>query len=643
MIATFPDPYDGELFYSVLARFAERMNYPARHVALRELFGGGHGVPAVELPNKIDALVKQLPPGNLYSSDAILQKHTLLPFYAPFLPQRNFELIVANMKGDGHRTTQLRAGIIAGRISPPEFFRSCPACDKENLARCGEAYWHRLHQIKGVEVCPVHSVFLENSNVRLAGSTQKDALFSAESAQRGMVARVLNSGKAEDRFLLRLAKSAAWLLDQTLCQPGLVEISHRHRNVLRNRDCLTPRGWLRLNRLREKLREWCTPELLKRFNCELTRGSDGGWLARLFRETDQATAPLRHLVVMAVLEVSAEEFFTPLLSKSARRPPVSYPCLNAKCSQFGALVIPNYELKRTNFGYARIFQCPHCGHRASRSADGRSVIRVVSFGQVWLQQLKSLWADSSRSVDSISAELGADARSVTKHAARLGLTFPRQGPTKCAKLPNSRVVKRPPPALSVDRKREAWRCLRETNPHATISELHEQAQALYTWLYRHDRQWLREHSPTRQPLVPQITTVDWKARDADLADRVISAATRLKSNPDRRRRVTSRSIALAMGLHPLLKRGKWKLPRTRLALESQIESTEQFALFRIRRALNFFVANRKRATHSDLLRATGITGSTVNQLTSVRQALTDAKEALDRSLDSVRSSMSHAA
>jgi hypothetical protein len=85
MIATFPDPYDGELFYSVLARFAERMKYPTPNVALRELFGSGHGVPAIELPNKIDALLKQLPPGNVYSSDHILQKHTLLPFYAPFL------------------------------------------------------------------------------------------------------------------------------------------------------------------------------------------------------------------------------------------------------------------------------------------------------------------------------------------------------------------------------------------------------------------------------------------------------------------------------------------------------------------------------------------------------------------------------
>src|SRR5437899_1583292 len=173
MIPHFPDPYDGELLYSVLARFADRMHYPTPNTTLRELFGRGHGVPAIELPNKIDQLVKQLPPGCPYTSDEIIQKYTLLPFYAPFLPERNYELVFASMKGNGPRTTQLRAGIIAGRINPPEFFRTCPVCDEENLARYCETYWRRLHQIQGVEVCPIHSVFLEPTDVRLSGSARK--------------------------------------------------------------------------------------------------------------------------------------------------------------------------------------------------------------------------------------------------------------------------------------------------------------------------------------------------------------------------------------------------------------------------------------------------------------------------------------
>jgi len=188
MIANFPDPHEGELLYSVLARFAERMNYPALYTNLLELFGVRHGVPAIELPNKIDQLVSALPPSSVYTSDSIIQKYTLLPFYAPFLPERSYELILSNMKGQGVRTTQLRAGIVAGRVKPPEFFKSCPVCDQENLVRHGETYWKRVHQIRGVEICPVHGVFLEPTNVRLRGSARRDALISAQSAQRVVVA-----------------------------------------------------------------------------------------------------------------------------------------------------------------------------------------------------------------------------------------------------------------------------------------------------------------------------------------------------------------------------------------------------------------------------------------------------------------------
>ncbi len=87
MIANFPDPHEGELLYSVLARFAERMGYPARFTSLRELFGVHHGVPAIALPNKLDRLVSVLPPGSIYPADSLIQRNTLLPLYAPFFPE----------------------------------------------------------------------------------------------------------------------------------------------------------------------------------------------------------------------------------------------------------------------------------------------------------------------------------------------------------------------------------------------------------------------------------------------------------------------------------------------------------------------------------------------------------------------------
>jgi hypothetical protein len=85
MIAHFPEPYEDELLFSVLARFAERMAYPALYTPLVELFGVRHGIPAVELPNKLDQLVSALPPGSIHTAQTFIEKNTLLPLYAPFL------------------------------------------------------------------------------------------------------------------------------------------------------------------------------------------------------------------------------------------------------------------------------------------------------------------------------------------------------------------------------------------------------------------------------------------------------------------------------------------------------------------------------------------------------------------------------
>ena len=99
---------------------------------------------------------------------------------------------------------------------------------------------------------------------------------------------------------------------------------------------------------------------------------------------------------------------------------------------------------------------------------------------------------------------------------------------------------------------------------------------------------------------------------------------------------------MVLRLGPLLQKYKYKLPRTKLALEAQVESTELFALLRIRRTVDSFVTNRTRATRSDILRAAGIAGSTANQIPSVRQEIIEAKESLDQCLNEGLLSIPHA-
>ena len=85
MIAFFPDPYPEELLYSVIARYQERVMVIDRKTALLDLFGTSNALAVIALPSHLGALVSNLPSGNPYSPELLIKRHTLLPYFAPFL------------------------------------------------------------------------------------------------------------------------------------------------------------------------------------------------------------------------------------------------------------------------------------------------------------------------------------------------------------------------------------------------------------------------------------------------------------------------------------------------------------------------------------------------------------------------------
>ena len=64
MIGYFPEPYPDELFYSLCARFGERMRYPHKSTVMRELLGAEGTVAVVDFPSRLGFFMEALPPGH---------------------------------------------------------------------------------------------------------------------------------------------------------------------------------------------------------------------------------------------------------------------------------------------------------------------------------------------------------------------------------------------------------------------------------------------------------------------------------------------------------------------------------------------------------------------------------------------------
>ena len=84
-IGYFPQIYPDELIYSVLARFYVHSGYPAYTFCAEDIFLNKRVRPDMEFlnvmkPERLESLCKKM------SMAELIEKHTMFPYYARFLP-----------------------------------------------------------------------------------------------------------------------------------------------------------------------------------------------------------------------------------------------------------------------------------------------------------------------------------------------------------------------------------------------------------------------------------------------------------------------------------------------------------------------------------------------------------------------------
>lgn len=174
MITYFPTPYPDELLYSLFARYYAKTGYLAYIYAAEDLYVNRNTRPDAEFLNELTDEVKNILTGNMSMED-LIQMHTMFPYYGRFLKQdrrqKAFDALVST-KGNYHYLLAIpNRGI--GQL------RYCPLCVAEDRNKYGETYWHRMHQMQGVDVCPEHLCKLMSSNVTTR-SRQSPCLTTAE-------------------------------------------------------------------------------------------------------------------------------------------------------------------------------------------------------------------------------------------------------------------------------------------------------------------------------------------------------------------------------------------------------------------------------------------------------------------------------
>jgi hypothetical protein len=617
MIGNWPDPHPDELFYSICARFSERVRYSSKRSVVAELFGTAHAIACVSLPSHLGYLVSQLSPHRNYDVNRIIDRHTLLPYFAPFLPPERHNRLRQDMCGNNGPALHMRAGLMASRVPLPQWLRFCPQCVEEDRRRFGECYWHRIHQVPGIEICPLHTSWLKNSSAPARNMQTRYEFVSAECAVQEALPEQFDEDEQFFESLLALALDAQWLLNQRGLSQDLLTFQHRYCRLLASLGLSTYRGRVDRNALLSRFKNMYAPELLRLLHCELDNRTGDNWLERLARKPSNAQHPLHHLLFIHCLEQSAETFFhLPIEDKPFGIGP--WPCLNPVCTHYLDL-----EVKECNIAYSlytsgrpiATFSC-ECGFIYSRTGPDTSSEdrwkrgRINAFGPIWETKLAQLWTDEAVSLREMAQRLGVDPLTIKRHAVRLGLPFPRPV-QQSAPLSETRQLRsqtrKVPVKEELESRRMSWLAAMQEYPTIGVKALKARVPNVYTWLYRNDLTWLKSHYPSPMKHTKQRNSlVDWSLRDQRLAELVECSAVRLKSASSRPVRITLSAIGKDIDQLSLLQQHLDKLPVTARRLQTLVETHEASAVRRLEWAVEQYHRERILPKCYELIRRAGI-------------------------------------
>ena len=200
MIAPFPEFYPDELVYSVLARYYTQSGYMRYTFAAEDLFQSKTARPDADFVNLYTSYTLEMLTRKMSMEDVIL-KHTMFPYYGRFLnkERRNqaFQALV-KMQGNYHNLLPMQKS----KDGRKRHLRYCPVCVKEDREKYGETYWHRVHQMMGIEVCPKHGCHLVDAVCVCVGKASPD-LKSAEESVQGSRHEILKPKGDLDENLAR--------------------------------------------------------------------------------------------------------------------------------------------------------------------------------------------------------------------------------------------------------------------------------------------------------------------------------------------------------------------------------------------------------------------------------------------------------
>lgn len=429
MLAFFPPLRPDELLpYGSMARYNAYLQFLRPADLVQAFFGANSVRPTLPYSNGMAALLRQLPPGAPFTAEQLVRDHTLYPWLSAFLPLAEREAMLTAFCALPQQPTGQMKRVSPRRGPQLPWLRFCPECADEDKRQYGEIHWRRLFQVPGVNVCPEHDLFLEESPVPYPRRAGNNAYCLLDPAALQLPPRPLNRRRQSDALLRQIAEDTRRLLSGPPLRPSQGSMSRQYGYRAEQVGIRTHKAKNLANRVSSLVQSRYPPDLLRHLNSSGVDLNKLTWAYRAMNYADQREHPLHHILLIRALGFSVEQFMT-----DAPAAPIPhsgpYPCLNPFCRHYRQPCIVGYQIVGTSSTYQLPlveFRCD-CGfaytHRMGKWAiDLHQWDYISDYGPVWYQGFRQLWQNDDLSLADIAARLRLSVPDVIQAASRLSLS-----------------------------------------------------------------------------------------------------------------------------------------------------------------------------------------------------------------------------
>lgn len=575
----FPDETVG----SVAARYHLLSCNVSTRRSLFEMFGCRGFAPNSSLPSRL-AYFAGFVRGTDSPADAhaVAASTTLLSYFTFFWCRDAAARLANEMVAAAY--PKASAGLLASTFGASDSLKYCGMCVIDDTKTFGVPYWHRVHQLPEVVICPRHMILLQE-RLRSADLLDRHALPLPPDERNSLPTPQVNPALLD--MQLRFAKHSAALLelDQHYINPGTLQLTYQSRLI--EKHLAKRSGRIDQVALREELSQYHHNfEFLPHSECLRSGGScESSWLERIVRKPRTRQHPVLHLLLVDFLFGGPENLMLHFRVPLEKRRPK-------------ALCVENYEEKQIR----HLLIERGLSLRAAAKQMGRTVafVRVrakalsLHFRQnprqisdeLEKQIFNCLWAGSSIAETALAAMVSAvSVYRIVQADPVLKAHIERR------KLDANR---------SHRRERFAKACTSDACRVKTVGKV---SPADYAWLMRNDRDWLKQFLESQQRgSSNHRARVDWSERDTILVSKLRCVVHKLLVTDQRPVRITVSELGRRTRSVSLLQKKLYKLPQTSAYLASAVETTLEYQ----KRRIEWAIATSGYATVSAIARKAGI-------------------------------------